>query len=1086
MKVWRKSNKKKVANGENVEQKAEIRPFEPPEIKGIRTLVEVIPLEGEHGRRCKLTAVLERPRVLQVESAALPESGSDAEGDAEAKDSGKEVDLRYRAELRPVGRGKAKPSGSGLCVDEAKALVVGSVLQEAGDEMEAVFVGLSLGCEYEIIVKCEVNVEGTEEEHICRVSFPPSCDALSQQPRAEDSSVPRNCFIMPSMAPLAPKRISLISAKKRSIKVGWDGCPCTGGKPVVEYVGQWRAAGSDEFVECYSGKKSAFELAKLSPGIEAAVRVQARNAIGSSEWSSIGVFTTAPAAPSAPGPVRHVNGYPRVPTELYVEWDRPKETYGADIQAYRVEMRLDDGDFRIVYNGIQDQEFPERCKITSGLRPSCKATFRVVAVNIAGASPPSPEILLATLGDVTTPPQMLSWSVESGSSTVQLKWKAPVSTNGAKVTSYKVEAQELGRRHSKPLKIYEGGGAPCRCSTSILKRGRQYKVVAFAKNYYGWSGASIPSVVQIDATVPSALPNPAVATVESDQSFVRLKWDAATEGILNGAPLQRYEVVLNRIDPVGAAPIAETAPDGSLDPYQLFDPAVEVESETNDTLAESKFTVGDVIEATYSVDRLFYLGKIRDVRRKGRVFEYEVHFSGYGNVEWVNESAMRRRFQVDDLCSAVNYASQETLPARVTAVAVDKYFVQFVSRALAIQETRVQDVIAAARQRNKSSDLEVRSTHSKRSRSSTQGSFTGKDRVAYSGRAPQCRLSVEQGSAFEAKVRVVTGAGVSEFNTATVFKTEGAPQKVSKPKVIRVSRTKVCFKHGNPMVASTARIEDYRVSVAPCKLVKACVIADKTGMPQVRAKIAGGFEVVKVSQNQDDVVLDGLQSGKCYAIRSQAHNRHGYGPWSNPTVAKTEIGAPLQPSAIQLTPLEIGTEFDVKVEISSPSWNGGSGICGYVVEVRMLPAVGKEERNVVTLTEANCTLPSIPAGATLNVRAQAKNHVGTGAYSSVVSLALPIVVPGVVADVALKTTGTNGIKCTWRRPAFRGGGSILGYEAQIEPALEDPAFVSSDGEGDVKYLTPPVSFDESKLDSDVRYASKNFLHIKPQSGCNVR
>lgn len=1071
---WRKS-KKQIGIGSEEEAKIELPPFEPPDIQGIQATVEVVSGKGSSPRSCCMKTTMKRPRVMKPVLARESQSGVDA--DTERKDDVEELRVRYEAQLL-------------LSADKKKSVSASlRIIPKTVSEMEATFKELSLGADYELVVTCTVTLEGKEEHHSCKVSYPSSCQLLSQ-PRGEDSDQSRPTFRMPALAPLCPSILSLVSAKKRSIKVGWQGCPCSGGKPILNYIAQWRVndASDDEFAECYQGKKSAFELTKLSPGEAYVVRVRAVNAIGSSEWSPATSFITAPAAPSSPGSVRHVHGHKQTPTELYVEWDRPKETYGVEILAYRVEMRLNDEDYRIVSNGIQDVEFPERCRITSGLHPACSATFRVIAINEAGASPPSPEVLLATLGDITSPPRSLTAVVDKASNHILLKWKGPDKTNGSKVTAYRVEVVDSGPQRSKPIEIFVDKGSVNQCSISTLQRGKRYKVRAFAQNGYGWSKPSEPCIVQVDATPPSALETPAVAIVDKDQSTVCLEWDAATEDTLNGAKLERYEAVLKKVelvlDPVPSSGLEPDLP-SNVEEFAMLNPAIEVENESDDVLAESEFSVGNIVEAVYAVDGLYYLGKVRGVRRKGRSFEYEVEFSGYGNVEWVEERGLRRRLEIGDTCTALNYADQQPLSATVTAVSDDNYFVKFTARALPIQETRIQDIRTISPGMSPVQNKPIQSSAEVETHERVSQTNKNDTKVVYKGRASQCKVTLEPGCAYEARIRVVTTAGISPLSPLTSFQTQGAPPKLAKPRVLRVSRTMVCVAHGPTLVTSTAAIEEWRVSVAACRLVKARLRADDSRKPLVRAKLCGSYEDVKVVTKEGKVVVNGLQSGKCYAIRSRGHNRYGAGAWSEPVVAKTDIGTPLQPSSILLSHVEKTREFEVVVNVREPAWNGGCPITGYMLEIRVAPPSLKEQRSVRSLEQPKCTLSNIPAGATVSVRAQAKNHIGAGAYSAAQSIQLPIVLPGEVEDFAFKSTGSNTAKCTWRRPAFKGGGAILGYEAQVEQALEDPDSAAANGE-EARYLVPPSGFDPDNLNSDLRYASKNFLHVKAQQGCNVR
>ncbi|KAG8238874.1 hypothetical protein J437_LFUL018785 [Ladona fulva] len=187
-----------------------------------------------------------------------------------------------------------------------------------------------------------------------------------------------------------------------------------------------------------------YDVIGLEPNKKYNFRVRAENQYGLSEP----LETDSPIMAKFPFTVPDPPGQPRIldwdSTNITLMWDRPRHDGGARIQGYKVEYRdvVEDQQWRIA----NDYLVKDTTYIVHGLLQGREYEFRVRAKNAAGfskPSSPSSKFKLKSKFDVPSPPGTPK-VVKVGKNYVDLKWEAPKSDGGSRITGYIIEKREVG------------------------------------------------------------------------------------------------------------------------------------------------------------------------------------------------------------------------------------------------------------------------------------------------------------------------------------------------------------------------------------------------------------------------------------------------------------------------------------------------------------------------------------------------------------------------------------------------------------------------------------------------------------------
>ncbi|EDO39347.1 predicted protein [Nematostella vectensis] len=378
-------------------------------------------------------------------------------------------------------------------------------------------------------------------------------------------------------------------AKTSSFAVTWDPPGDTGGTPISKFVLEMDDGKGGPFKEVYGGMETERSFDGLLPGHHYRMRLACYSEGGISEWSRVVKLRTIPVCPGQANPPVLSKLHKALPNALHLNWDPPEYTGGAFISGYILEMEMEKlgvKEFREIYHGADHM-----CAV-SGLQPGKAYSFRVRAVNEAGAGKVSRIAELSTAPGVPDAPRapdtvcrsaaaiQITWeagkvsriaelstapgvpdaprapdTVCRSAAAIQITWEPP-STNGTPVTGYTLEYMDEGTF----TELYTGTDLSYELRKDLLPANYYYfrlytgtdlsyelRKGLLPANYYYFRlkalsavGASLWSQVstcQTPAASPAAVSS--VRCVDQSSSHLRLRWKHPAD---NGAQITSYNI----------------------------------------------------------------------------------------------------------------------------------------------------------------------------------------------------------------------------------------------------------------------------------------------------------------------------------------------------------------------------------------------------------------------------------------------------------------------------------------------------------------------------------------------------------------
>ena len=331
--------------------------------------------------------------------------------------------------------------------------------------------------------------------------------------------------------PDAPTNLTATASGRTQINLRWRGPLVDGGARITGYRVEVSLTGGSPWTVLASRVTSTtYTHRGLSPASTRYYRVSATNSVGSGDASNVATATTDATVPSAPVRLSaRANGQ----NQIDLTWTAPTSDGGAPVTGYRIESSPNGASWTPLRSntGSNATSFSN-----TGLAPATKRYYRVYAINIAGRSPASNVANATTDATVPAAPTNLSANA-SGTSQIDLSWRAPSFDGGSRITGYRIEFAESGNGPWSALVANTLSASTSHSDTGLAPATTRYYRV-FAINAVGSGTESGVANATTDATVPDA-PTNLIATA-TEPTRIDLVWTApAYDG---GSPITGYRI----------------------------------------------------------------------------------------------------------------------------------------------------------------------------------------------------------------------------------------------------------------------------------------------------------------------------------------------------------------------------------------------------------------------------------------------------------------------------------------------------------------------------------------------------------------
>ena len=324
----------------------------------------------------------------------------------------------------------------------------------------------------------------------------------------------------------APRNLRAV-AEPTTITLFWDP-PISTGRTITGYQVDWSAnSGGPWFlVEITSLNVYQSQHRGLSPGVTRYYQVRAvysNVAYGPSAFAH--ATTVATGIPGAP---RNLEAAADGSSVIDLDWDAPSSDGGSAITEYQIHESADGGN---TWGFLRSTAAHVTAFTHTGLTAGTTHHYRVKARNAIGDGPWTSVVNATTADNATPGPPHALRATASGSSVIELEWRAPTDEGSAEVTGYRIEWSATGvrwgvlERNNRDTDYRDDGLSP---GTT-----RHYRVAAVNRHGPGdWSN-------EASATTSRPPGRPTGLTVRArGTSSIELDWTAPS----GGGPVTGYRI----------------------------------------------------------------------------------------------------------------------------------------------------------------------------------------------------------------------------------------------------------------------------------------------------------------------------------------------------------------------------------------------------------------------------------------------------------------------------------------------------------------------------------------------------------------
>ena len=816
---------------------------------------------------------------------------------------------------------------------------------------------------------------------------------------------------VPAGVPDAPRNL-VVTAGDEQLVVSWQAPENDHGAPVTAYQVQYRLVDDnnddDDWVDV-AGSVSPVTITGLADDESYQVRVQAKNATGWGPWvEGSGVPVGAPGLVGMLA-VEALDG------KLTVSWTAPEENGGATVTGYRVEYRVSRGTWTLY-------EITENLEVTiDSLTNGVSYQVQVRAENSAGGGP-----WANGSGRPVGPPGVpRSLVVTVGDKQLSLSWTAPEENGGATVTGYEVQYRLVDADNDDDDDWMDATDTVSPVVIRSLTNGESYQVQVQARNSAGegpWvSGSGIPSGVP--ASVPTA-PRNLVVTAGDKQLTV--SWTAPQNN--GGATITAYLVQYRLVDADGdddddwvdAARSASPVVIPSLANGESYEVRVQAENSAGEGawISGSGSPVGPPgvpsgLVVTAGDKQLTVSWTAPQNNGGATITAYLVQYrlvdaDGDDDDDWVDAARSASPVTIRSLTNGESYDVQ--VQARNSAgwgawvsgsgspvgpPGVPRSLVVTVGdKQLGLSWTVPEEDGGATVTGYR---VEYRLVDADGDDDDDWVSVT--DTVS-----PTTIRSLTNGESYDVQVQARNSAGWGAWVSGSGSPV--GPPGVPRSLVVTVGDKQLGLSWTAPEENGGATVTGYEVQY---RLVDADNDDD---------------DWVDATDTVSPVVISSLANGESYQVQVRAKNSVGEGPWVSGSGIPAGVTASV-PTAPRNLVVTAGDE-QLTVSWTAPQSNGGSAITSYRVEYRLVDDDDDDWVNV-TDTVSPTTISSLANGESYEVRVQAENSAGEGAWIS--GSGSPVGPPGAPTGLVV-TAGDEQLTVSWTAPQDNGGSAITTYRVE--------------------------------------------------------
>ena len=826
----------------------------------------------------------------------------------------------------------------------------------------------------------------------------------------------------------APRNLTAVADGPNTINLNWD-VPTSipSGKTISVYWVSQSVDGGDNYTFLTTTTATGYPHTGLTAGVTRHYRVTARYSD-----NTFGPYAEAHATTPAtgiPGVPLNLTASASGSSVINLDWDEPTSNGGSTITHYEVSVSADAG----VSWGT-----PLTAALTeyehAGLTAGTTRHYRVRARNATGPGPWTSAVNATTSTGTPPGPPLDLEATAAGSSAIELKWRAPVSTGSSAIIDYQVEGSATGVAPWTLLTTttateYEHKGLPAGAT-------RHYRVRARNATGFGrWTSPESATTLR----VPDA---PGQLTAEArGRSAIELDWTRPSSS--GTSRVTGYRIEWSRTGR-GGWQILEANTRSTTTEY------TDTGLSPNTTRYYRVAAISAAGTSAWSdIDGATTAG----ITAPGVPRSLRATPSGAGGS---NQLLLRWSAPTDDGGSSITGYRIERAAARggpwtVLVASTGSAATTYTDTGLPPNTTRFYRVRAInAEGRGEPSNVAEGRTNAARpgQPQSLRARATGPSSITLAWAAP----ATDGGERITGYAIRMRGPGGGAWititrntgSTATTYEHTGLqPATVYRYQVAAINRvgagqwsleavTSTRPDVPDPPTGLTARPMGASQIDLAWNAPRSTGGAAVTGY-RIEGSSNGGrtWRIIRSNTGSTATTYShrGLQPATTWHYRVSAINTAGVGEASSVARATTEATVPNAPR--DLTAEADGTSR-IDLAWRAPGSDGGARVTGYRIEVSA--DGGDTWQTLVANTGRTSTSyahTGLAPASTRHYRVSAINRIGVGGASGVASATTDATVPDPPTGLTATATSPTQIDLAWTAPAYNGGAEISGYRIEV-------------------------------------------------------